>query len=667
MSYQHVLSPLTIRNVTLKNRVIRTAHGTSLSMMEPSGLGPDLINYHVARAKGGVALSILELASVHTSCLSNLAMYKQGLSDSYDQLLDAVTPHDMLLLQQLWHSGNHATTLDGSPCWAPSDVPSPSHGLVPTPMTKMMIDEITEAYINGAKLAKDSGLAGIEVHSGHSYLPQQFMSPAWNRREDEYGGSLENRMRFIMDILTGIRAAVGEDFVISVRISDDELEDSLGIEENQQILRILESSGAVDIVNCSRGSYCKGEWTVGGMHYPTGYQLEKSVPILEGATSVYRSVQGRFRTLEEADQAIRLGQTDLVSMVRATIADPNLVAKTVAGRPEDVRPCIACNHCITNEMYHVPMTCAINAATGSESRIADDEIEKTNTPKKALVIGGGPAGMEAARLFALAGHNTVLVEANKDLGGQINYAKKAPFRLTIGDVTDWQEKQLRKLGVEIRLNTYFTEDDVLNEKADAVVVATGSLPRMDGVFVDDPSVAVEGVNLPFVQSSHDLLGASSSKIDGKVVVVDDVGHYEGLGVAEYALAKGAEEVIFVTRHANAGFLMDYYITGVPARKRLYETGRFRLLPEAKLRSIAANRTVSIDTCLGTQSESVTVEQVILVSANLCNREIFDTLNSSENNIRVVGDANSPRFLNVAIREGNVAARELVASLSQAEQ
>ena len=666
MSYEHILSPLTLRNVTLKNRVVRTAHGTSLGMGEPAGLGPNLINYHVARAKGGVGLTILEIASVHSpSCHTNLAMYNQGLGESYHKLMEAVAPYDMAVMQQLWHSGNHAATLDGSPCWAPSDVPSPFHGLVPTPMTSMMIDEITEAYIKGARLAKDSGLAGVEVHSGHSYLPQQFMSPAWNRREDEYGGSLENRMRFIMDILTGIRSEVGDDFIISVRLSDDELEESLGIEENQQIIRILESSGAIDLLNCSRGSYCRGEYTVGAMNFPTGYQLEKSAPILEVAT-VPRLVAGRFRTLEEADQGIRLGQADLVSMVRATIADPNVVTKTMDGRPEDVRPCIACNHCVTNEMFHVPMTCAINATTGSESIMQDDVIESSETARRVVVIGGGPAGMESARILALAGHKVALVEAGKDLGGQINLAKQAPFRLTIADITHWQEQQLYKLGVDIRLNTYFTAEDVMNEDADGVVVATGSLPRMDGITVDDPSIATEGVENSCVLSSHDFIGSSRSEINGKVIVADDVGHYEGIAVAEYALSLGAEEVIFVTRHTTVGPQMEPYLTAVTARRRLYATGRFRQLTEAKIRRIAADGTVDIVTWSGTQSEQVEAEAVVLVSANACNREIYDDLSGRVDCLGLVGDANSPRFLHTAIREGNHVAREMAAKLSVME-
>ena len=659
MPYERILSPITIRNVTLKNRVIRTAHGTSIGAREPGGIGPNFIGYHLARARGGVALTILEICSIHfPSCRASLESFNPGLPDGYKRLVDAVKPHGMALMQQLWHSGAHAVTHDGSPPWAPSDVPGPAMGIVPVIMTKTMIHELIGGYVKAARIAKDAGLDGVEVHSAHSYLPQQFLSPVTNRREDEYGGSFENRMRFLLEVLEGIRREVGNDFLMSVRLSVDGLAASMGIEENKRVLETLERSRLIDFVNFSWGSYFLGSPTVGGMHYPTGYQLEVTAK-MGAKTKLPRLVAGRFRTLEEADQVIRLGQADMVSMVRATIADPNLVKKTIEGRVDDVRPCIACNQaCIGNELKGVPLGCAVNPTTGVESMMEDDKFVPASSSKKVLVIGGGPAGMEAARVAALRGHKVTLVEASKALGGQLNFAKKAPFRVTIGDIADWQERQLYKLGVEVTLNTYFESQDVLAEKADAVIVATGSSPRMDGIFLSEPSLPIAGLDQHFVVSSHDVMSNPPKNLSGKVVIDDDVGHYEGIAVAEFLLSRGVEQVIFVTRFASLAPYMEAILIGVPARLRLNRTGRFRLLPDSSILGISGNGTVEISAALGTRQELVEAQLVVLISHNRCNRTIFDELQGRQPRIELIGDAKSPRYLETAIKEGNLAGRAI---------
>ncbi len=662
MRYEHILAPITLRGVTLKNRVVRTAHGTLIGTMEPSGIGPGFIGYHEARAKGGVGLSVLEICTVHPSCSAPLQVFNPGLPDGYKRLIDVVKPHGMALMQQLWHAGHSARTLDGSPPWSASDIPSPLTQIVPIPMTKAMIDDVVAGYAKGAQIARAAGLDGIEVHAAHTYLPQQFLSPALNRRDDEYGGSLENRMRFLMEVLGAVRRELGPDLVLSIRLSTDGMANAMTEQENRKVLAGVEASRLIDFINFSTGSYFSMPAMIAPMSEPTGYQLGAAAAM--GAdTQLPRLVTGRFRTLEEADQVIRLKQAEMVSMVRATIADPNLVRKTLEGREDDVRPCIACNQACVGNINRgglsglIPMSCAVNPTTSKESAMRDDEVARADRPQRALVIGGGPAGMEAARVLALRGHHVRLAEAQKSLGGQINFAKRAPFRHTIGDISDWLERQISKLGVEIQLNTYLESDAIDAEAPDIVIVATGSTPRLDGVNLLDPSAPTTGMGQAHVLSSHDFMARANERVKGHAVVADDVGHYEAVAVAETMLERGAESVTVVTRLHSLAPQLDFSMTAEPAKKRLHGTGRFRVIPNAALHTIG-NGEVRVDTAFRAQTEVLEAALVVMISFNRCNNRLYHELRERHTNVHVIGDALSPRYLEVAIRDANFLARTL---------
>ena len=658
MNYQHAISPLKLRSLELKNRIVRTAHGTTIGSQEPGGIGPKFIAYHLARAKGGIALALLEVCSVHKSCYGPMRSYDPGIADGYRKLVDAVAPTGAKLMQQLWHAGIHGRPIDGSPPWGPSKIASPLVGVPAVAMTKSMIDEMVEAYARGAKIALDAGIDGIEIHGGHSYLVQQFLSPSLNQREDDYGGSLENRMRFMMEVLTAVRGELGEERPLSIRLSADGT--TMTAEESQRILAALEAAGLIDVINISKGSYFDMHSMIGTMAAPTGY-IVPTAEIIGKETELPRLLTGRFRTLEEADQLIRLGQADLVSMVRATIADPELVNKSVAGREQDVRPCIACNQaCVANINRGgltgmMPMSCAVNPTTGLETAMQDDVVSQAETIKKVLVVGGGPAGMEAARIAALRGHEVTLVEAASDLGGQILLARKAPFRHTIGDILEWQESQLHQLGVEIKLNTFVAAADVKAEAADAVIVATGSRPAMDGFNLLSPGDSTEGVDQAHVMSSHDIFCQPDYAPSGTVVVSDDVGHYEGIAVAEALLERGASNVVFSTRCNSLAPQMEFTFSAQPAKVRLHATGKFRVVPNSFVKKIEKGQVV-LSTVHDSIDETIDAEHVVLVSYNQANDEIYAELRDEPGEIHVVGDARSPRFIEAAIREANFTAR-----------
>ena len=651
MPLRYVFTPIRIGPVEVQNRIVRTAHDTRFG---GGTLSDDLIAYHLARAKGGVGLSILEICSVDSvHSPGPLAADHPDLVAGYRRLMEAVRPYGMRVFQQLWHGGHNAFAMGAVPLSA-SDRPGVMVGVIPHAMTRLQIKEIVRRFAGAATRCQEGGLDGVEIHAAHGYLIGQFLSPLANERTDEYGGSLENRMRFLTEILCAVRATVAPALAVGVRLSPEGIKGGLGVHDIQEILTRLQDASLIDYANISYGNYYTLFKMMPTMSESVGSQLPTSVPI----TSIARVptiVSGRFRTLEEADQVIHRGEASLVGMTRAHIADPDIVRKTREGREDEIRVCIACNHGCVAGVALGSMRCAINPAVGHEKTLAEDLIERTGKPKRVLVVGGGPAGLEAARVAALRGHKVILAEALPDLGGAINIAKAAPRRLTIGDIVEWQAREIYRLGVEVRLSTYMDGADVRAENPDVVVVATGSQPRMDGYQVFAPGERQEGVSRRHVVSSEAVILGNALPENGRAVVYDDVGHYEAIAVAETLISKGIA-VTFVTGHNGFAPRLETSLTSEPALQRLAK-GEFRLLTRHKIVAIE-NDTVSISPTYASKTERIPAGLVVLVSLNRPNRDLVDELEEFDPPLLVVGDAQSPRFLMTAIHEGHRAAREL---------
>ena len=654
MAYTHVDKPIKIGNIELKNRIVRPAHGTVLGK---GTMNDRLIAYHEARAKGGAALSILEVGSVHPTSAFCLNIFDPEVEAGMKKLVDRCAPHGMKIFQQLWHAGQHIPPADGSPPWAPSDNPGVETGIVPVAMTKTMIDTIIGAYVESAVRMESCGLDGVDVHCAHGYLPSQFLSANTNKREDEYGGPFENRARFIMELVAAIRGAVSPNFVVGVRVAPDLTVGGVGVDENLRVAQTLEQRGLIDYVNISIGNYNSYTKMVGGMHEPMGYELPTSVPISRHVKSP-TMVIGRFRTLEECDAVIRAGDADMVGLVRAMIADPDLVNKSLAGKAEEVRPCIACNQaCVANVVYlwQIGLQCTVNVGAGNELELGDHKLTPAAEPRRVLVIGGGPAGLEAARVAALRGHNVTLAEADSSLGGQLRAAARAPTRHQMGDILTWLEAEVFRLGVDVRLSTYMDQDDVLVSDAEAVIIATGSMPRMDGIQGSHPGQPIRGVERRNVISSQELFMQPPADLGRAAVVIDDIGHYEALACAEQLINKGLK-VTYVTRLRGFGERIQAALMNEPFLQRM--AGKpFRYMIRTRAIAIEEGAVVvgpvhltddEIDT------ERLNADTVVVVTSNRSNREIYDALSERNSDIRVVGDANSPRYLETAIREGHLA-------------
>jgi 2,4-dienoyl-CoA reductase-like NADH-dependent reductase (Old Yellow Enzyme family) len=645
-----VWEPIRLGQLELPNRVARAANTTTISQ---AGIDEQFIAYHRARARGGVGLSILEAASVHPTSILSYAIDDAACA-GFERLMKDIRPYGMRVIQQLWHGGHHIPGVGGRLPWTASDIPSPFSGMIGHPASVTDIAELVQAFALAARRCRESGLDGVEIHAGHGYLIQQFLSPLTNKRDDLYGGSLENRVRFVLEIMRAVRREVGPDFTVGIRMSASTAPGNISASELGQVAKALEAEGLVDFLDASYGDYFEMDRMSATMAEPAGYELEPDQALL-ASVSVPRMVTGRFRTLEEAEQVLRSGSAELVSLVRAQIADPDLVRKTREGRAEAVRPCIACNQgCIGGLLQVARMGCAVNPSAGAEGLLDESLIEKSAHRKKVLVVGGGPAGMEAARIAALRGHHVILAEAGAGLGGSLLAARRAPRLHTIGDIVDWLEREILKVGVEVRAGTFLEPEDALAEAPDVLIVATGAADRADGLQAANPGEPPPGCGLPHVTNAHDLLvDASRDFAPANALVLDDVGHYEAVAAAEFLVERGAA-VTYVTGQPAFAPRMNGTFRNDVALKRLYQ-GNFRLLVGHFLAAVETHQCV-VRPLRGARMQTIPAESVVLVTHKAPRRTLYDVLLGQLPDIKLVGDASSPRTLQDAIREGHLAAR-----------
>ena len=537
MSYEHVLAPIEINGLEIKNRVVRTAHGTNIGQ---GRITDELIAYHEARAAGGCGLTILEAASVHPTDMGTLWLHDASVVNDYRRLMGRLAPYGMAVFQQLGHLGYEGVTADGGPPWSASELAGPSIRRPAKAMTTDDIAELTDAFAQAARWSVEGGVHGVEVHIAHGYLLQQFMSPATNQRTDDYGGPWENRIRLAREVVGAVRAAVGPETPLGVRIGSEAVGDG-GVTEHDcaKLVQVLADDSLIDYVNLTYGSCLRPHKIMGGMHEPPGYELEAAAPVV-AAADLPAIVTGRFRTLAEAEELIADGVADMVGLTRAHIADPELVAKSVAGRESEVRPCIAGNDGCVGGLNRGRLSCAVNPAVGRELDFPPP-VPSTQ-PRRVAVVGGGPGGMEAARVAALQGHDVVLFEARDRLGGAVRQAQQLPTRALLGDICDWQERELSRLGVAVRLNQAADVKAITAAHPDLVVVATGAT----------------GAEIPDI----------STMPKGATAAVDDrFGGYEALGLAEWLATQGLAVTLTTPgRRVAANALLDLVVQ--PARERL---------------------------------------------------------------------------------------------------
>jgi len=641
--YDNLFEPVQVGPITIPNRIVRSAHGTALS-------GEPLIAYHEARARGGVGMSTLQATSVHANAPGGLPLYSDDILPFYREISGRVQAHGMKLFAQIYHPG--ASTRPNqllSTSWAVSEVPNPLYNIMPVAMTKGMIDEMIAAFAAAARRVRDGGLDGIDIHASSGYLIHEFLSPALNQRTDEYGGSFENRLRFLDEIIDAIRAEVGQEIAVGVRLPNhDYVPGGLGPAENARIAQAVEAK--VDYISLHMGAYWRFHTLIAPSDDPLGAEMAANKPITVNLTKP-RIVVGRIMTLDHASAIVRDGEGDMVSMVRALIADPELVNKARRLEEHRIRPCISTNMgCVGQLMSKGVLSCVVNRAAAKEDRIPFEPTEKAAKPKTVLIVGGGPAGLEAARTAALRGHRVILHEATKRLGGQVSLARMAPHRADVGLITDWLASEIEILGVEVHLNSMVDADMVAEIAPDEVVVATGTTARADGFQVTFPSARIPGHELPHVYSTWDVFGVGNRAAIGKqAVVFDDTGTFEAISVADM-LIKGGAKVTMVSRFEKMGEMVPFPpVTVEAARERLMGSD-FDFIGGHHLRRITPE-TVEIGVAWTERSRTVDADTVVLSGFSMPNRELVSELAERGVRAHMIGDVLGRNDMMSAIHSG----------------
>lgn len=649
MRYSNLFEPVDVGPLTIPNRIVRSAHGTGLT-------GEALIAYHEARAAGGVGMSTLEATGVHHGAPSGLPLYSDAVIPFYREISARMRPYGMKLLAQLYHPGSATRPRKAAVTWSSSAIANPLIGSVPMEMTTSQIAEVVESFASAARRCRDGGLDGVDIHASSGYLIEQFLSPANNVREDEYGGSLDNRMRFLMEILGAVRNEVGYDYCVGIRLPNEEfIPGGLTPQDNAEIALRVEP--LVDYVSLHMGSYWRFHKLLSTMDDPLGHELGAS----EVITRVVKKptiVVGRIMTLDHASHVVSSGVADMVSMVRALIADPELVAKARRGDEDLVRPCIGSSMgCVGQLMTTGRLSCVVNVAAGAEAQVSFETPGPAPVRKKVLVVGGGPAGLEAARTAALRGHEVVLYEARRWLGGQVAIAASAPHRADIGAITKWLGQELERLGVTVHLATMVDPDVIAAEQADEVIVATGSTPRRDGFQLTTPVTAVPGHDLAHVYTSWDVFGfGGRAEIVDPCVVFDDTGTFEAISVADALLATGAS-VTMIGRHESIGATLPYPPATVEAAKERLLSGAFDFIGGHYIQAITADE-VLIGAAFTERRRVIPARTVVIVTHNQPNRELTGYLDPADYGVHLVGDVNGTNGVMAAIHQAARTTREL---------
>lgn len=529
-----LLQPFQLKHLTLKNRIMSTAHEPAYS---EGGMPTERYRlYHVEKAKGGIALTMTAgSASVSRDsppAFGNLLAWKDDIVPHLKRLTDDCHEHGCAVMIQLTHLGRRTNWNKGDwlPVLSPSPIREPAHRHFPKEIEDWDIERIVEDYATAAARMQAAGLDGIEFEA-YGHLMDSFWSPATNRRDDEFGGSLDNRMRFSNIVIDAVRKAVGPDFIVGIRmVADEDWDKGLSRDEGVEIAKRFVSGGQIDFLNIIRG------------HIEHDAALNNVIPIQGMAASPHLDFAGDVRAATQfpvfhaariadvatARHAIAEGKLDMVGMTRAHIADPHIVKKIIEGREDQIRPCVGATYCLDRIYEGGEALCIHNAATSREALIPHD-LPKASRPRKAVVVGAGPAGLEAARVLAERGHSVEVLEASGKAGGQVNLMTRNPRRKEMVGIVDWRLAELERLGVAIHYDTYAGADDVLALQPDLVVIATGGIaqsPELD-----------EGEDL--VVSSWDIL-AGAVKPEGPVLLFDDNGGHQGMSAAEVIANTGAD-------------------------------------------------------------------------------------------------------------------------------
>ncbi|MFD9697595.1 FAD-dependent oxidoreductase [Lentzea sp. NPDC059081] len=659
--YPNLFSPMRIGPKTAKNRVWMTAHSTQL--VKDHNFSDAHVHYYAERARGGVGVITMEAMAVHPTTQpykGKIFAFERAVVENYRKLAAAVHEHGCLLLAQPWHRGRETSgTVNRLPVWAPSSVPCTVYREMPHVLTQAEIDELINGYVLAARYAAEGGLDGVEVHGlAHGYLLGQFLSPATNHREDQYGGSFENRLRLILDIIRRTRDEVGPDRIVGVRINgtDGDVPGGLTNADWTEIAKAITDTGLVDYVSVTAGTYAERMNIYGATPQPAGFQLQDTARIKAALPDIPVVAVGRINTPEIAEALLERGDADMVGMTRTLIADPEWPNKAMRNQATTIRPCVGSNWCLAS-IVNSPLACIHNPAVAREAELGVGTLKQAPAGKRVAVVGGGPAGLRAALTAAQRGHSVTLFEQQSELGGQVALMARSETYAEWQGITDWLISQIAEARVEVKLSHRAEADDLTG--FDEVVVATGSTPLKHGWSSLRPSSWGDGTIVPGadqwnVYSINEVM-AGKAELGPTVFVFDDTGARQAVVVAEH-LADLRHKVTIVTRLPQVAPDLEASRDLQATYRRIRNKG-VKFVTDHELVSVDEDTVTLADVWTGESTAYEDVDAVVLSTGNKAEDALFHALQGVVP-VRAIGDSVSPRRVFNAIWEGELAGREI---------
>jgi mycofactocin system FadH/OYE family oxidoreductase 2 len=653
MMFPNLFSPLKIGTTEVKNRISFQPHLTNLAVGNlPS---EKQMYYWGERAKGGAGLIITEELTVHPTDMAYeklIDVYHAEVIPGFKKITDYVHQYDSKIFAQLNHNGQQGDgSLSRLPIWAPSPIPDVLFRETPKAMEPEDIEEVARYFAKSAIHVREGGFDGVEIQFGHSSLARQFLSPLTNFRNDEFGGSLENRMRAPLKFISAVRKAVGNDFTLGIRMCADEMiPGGLDLGQVQEICALFEKSGLIDFMDLSIATFYNLYLVEGSMHSPLGYTIPLAAGIRE-KIKLPVFCTGRINDPVMAEKVLASGQADMIGMCRALICDPYLPRKAQEGRLDDIRYCIACNQgCIGRIGMNKSLGCVQNPAVGREKEWGEGTLEKASVKKNVTIVGGGPAGMWAAKMAGRRGHKVTLIDRNEALGGQVITAMKGVGRDEFGVIIRNEKSQVDKAGVTIKLGVEASKEQLLAGNPDVVIVATGSVPKKHPVGgADGPAI----FNVVQVLNGEAELGE-------RVCLIDYDGHQRATATAEF-IANQGKKVDMITSSlficAELGPTQDLY----SSRQRLLQKG-VTFTPDIAVMEVggeAGAKTVKgFNVYSNVWFDWGPYDSLVLVMGQQVDDDLYMSLKGTVPELYRIGDCVSPRKVDMAIWEGHKLGREI---------
>jgi 2,4-dienoyl-CoA reductase-like NADH-dependent reductase (Old Yellow Enzyme family) len=653
-----LFEPITLGKVEIRNRVVMTGHGTG---MAKDYLPTDQhVAYYRERALGGVGLIGMAFPQIHPTSQDVPGEPRSWLPEivpGLRKIADAVHEHGARIVMQLGHGGRQGhSTFTERALWSPSNTPCPFNLEMPKEMEIEDIDEIVEAHAIGARHAKQGGMDGVEIHSGYGgYLLASFLSPFSNHRTDEYGGSLENRVRIVRRVIAAVREEVGPDYLVGINLQGHDFSPGgLVASDAQHIARALTAGGAIDYICVKAATYNQAHQNVPDMQHPKRI-WEDLAAAVKAVVDIPVIAVGRINDPADAADILSLGHADMVAMTRQQIADPETVNKAREGRVQEIRRCIGCNQGCIDRLFAVThSSCVHNPAAGYERELGTGTLMQATFRRRVVVVGAGPAGMKAAETAARQGHEVILIERRNRTGGQLRIAEKITGRGEIGGVIDHLDIMIAKYGVDLRLNWAPSADEVLALAPDHIIVATGSAPPTDIVGNLAQGIPfTPGLDHEHVLSVWDVL-EGDAPVGRHVVVVDDgEGGWKGIGLALQLQHQG-HDVDMVTPLPYVGAKLGPFSANL-AVPRVHESG----MTTRPFTTVTGVRGSTVDiTEQGRPGVITGVDTVIRAGWHRPVNDLYFALKGRGIPLERIGDAVAGRTMMEAVHEGERAARRI---------